>query len=261
MRLDKIQFNDFSRNKIHSLIKLNKVLVNGKLVNKPSYEVNESDKVEFILDEYNFASRAGYKLLRAINIWGLDFKDKQVLDVGASTGGFTSCALYFGAKHVYAVDVGDSQLVDSLKNDSRVTSIENKNILDLTKKDVNNIVFDYIVIDVSFVSLESIIGCLKRFMDDNTLIVALIKPQFETIKYQNKTHIIKDPTIHKIILKDTISKINHLGFNVLDLNYSPIKGGKGNIEFISLLTLRNAKNNYDIDSIVKEAHLNFKKED
>ena len=257
MRLDKYIYKDFSRSKMQAYIKEEKVLVNNKVITKSSYEVKDSDIVTILEDEYNFASRAGYKLLKAKEVFNLDFKDKVILDVGASTGGFTSCALYFGASHVYAVDVGDSQLIDTLKNDTRVTSIENKNILDLTLSDVNDTLFDFIVIDVSFVSLESIIGCLKKFMKKDALIVALIKPQFETIRYQNKSHIIKDPTIHAIILRDVISKLNDLGFNLLNLDYSPIKGAKGNIEFISLLTLNKVNKQFDLNKIVKEAHQNL----
>ena len=254
MRLDKYIYKDFSRSKMQALIKENKVLVNDKVINKASYEVKDSDIVTVLEDEYNFASRAGYKLLKAKQVFDLDFNDKIILDVGASTGGFTSCALYFNAKHVYAVEVGDSQLITSLKEDSRVTSIENKNILDLTLNDVDNNLFDYIVIDVSFVSLESIMGCLKKFLKKDGLIVALIKPQFETIKYQNKSHIIKDPTIHAIILRDVLYNLKELGFNLVNLDYSPIKGAKGNIEFISLLTLNNINKQFDLTKIVKNAH-------
>ena len=244
---------------MQQLIKENKVLVNGKVINKASYEISDDDKIELLLDEYNFPSRAGYKLLKAIQLFNLDFKDKIVLDVGASTGGFTSCSLYFGAKQVYSVDVGDSQLVESLKKDKRVKSIENRNILDLTFEEVDNNKFDYIVIDVSFVSLESIIGCLKKFLKEDGLIVALIKPQFETIKYQTKSHIIKDPTIHKIILKEVISNLDELGYSLLDLSFSPIKGSKGNIEFISLLTSEKKNVAIDINKIVDTAHKELKK--
>ena len=261
MRLDKYKINDISRSKMQQLIKENKVLVNGKVINKASYEVNEEDVVTLLLDEYNFPSRAGYKLLKAIKEFKLDFKDKIILDVGASTGGFTSCSLYFGAKKVYSVDVGDSQLVDSLKQDKRVKSIENMNILDLKSSDVDDNKFDYIVIDVSFVSLESIMPCLKKFLKEDGLIVALIKPQFETIKYQTKSHIIKDPTVHKIILRDVITNLNNIGYSLLKLDYSPIKGSKGNIEFISLFTPIKTNVEIDIKGIVAKAHLELKKEE
>ena len=261
MRLDKYKVNDFSRSKMQQLIKENKVLVNGKVVSKASYEVNENDVVTLLLDEYNFPSRAGYKLLKAIKEFNLDFKDKIILDVGASTGGFTSCSLYFGAKQVYSVDVGDSQLVESLKQDKRVKSIENMNILDLKSSDVDDNKFDYIVIDVSFVSLESIMPCLKKFLKDDGLIVALIKPQFETLKYQTKNHIIKDPTIHKIILRDVITNLDNIGYSLLKLDYSPIKGSKGNIEFIALLTPIKTNVEIDIKGIVDNAHRELKKED
>ena len=262
MRLDKYNESLISRSKMKNLILEGKVYVNNKVITKPSFEINENDLIEIKQDEYNFPSRAGYKLLKAINEFKLDFNNKIVLDVGASTGGFTACSLYFGAKKVYAVDVGDSQLVDSLKNNEKVKSIENKNIIDLTNDEINNDICDFVVIDVSFTSLKNILPFIKRFISNQSLVVALIKPQFETLKYQNKSHIIKDPTIHTIIVSDVISSLSKIGYNLISLTYSPIKGSKGNIEFLGLFTLKELTNKsyININEIVKKAHKDLKKE-
>lgn len=132
--------------------------------------------------KFPYVSRGGLKLEKALKVFNLNFQDKVILDVGASTGGFTHCALLNGAKHVYAVDVGTNQLDWKLRSDKRVTSLENTHIRDLKLEDIDNLKTDYIVMDVSFISITNIFEHLKTFFSSETKLMALIKPQFEVEK-------------------------------------------------------------------------------
>ena len=205
-----------------------------------------------------FVSRGGFKLLQAIEKFKLDFKDKVIIDIGASTGGFTDCSLKHGAKQVYATDVGTSQLVSSLKADPRVKSIENLNFREAKLSNFDDKTFDFAVIDVSFISLEHIFGNLDSFVNENSYVVALIKPQFELgdISIQNKG-IISRKEDHLLAINLVETRANKYGFYLNKLTFSPIVGEKkGNIEFIGLFSKRNLgkldKNVYF--NVVEEAH-------
>lgn len=221
-----------SRSKAQSAIKDRSISVNDKIVDKSSFEVNEEDRVEVKFNSIRFVSRGGYKLDGAIKEFGLDFLNKVVLDIGASTGGFTDCALQNGAKLVYAVDVGSMQLHESLKNNPKVISLENTNILDLDL----NVSFDFLVMDVSFVSIIHLIPALKKYLNKNNMLVCLIKPQFEAGKMVGKG-VIKDKKMHLDILNMVGKKLKNEGLYIHKIAPSPIKGGSGNIEFISLISL------------------------
>ena len=243
MRLDKYLFDNKyfdSRRKAQDAIKEGLVSINGKTITKSSYEY-ESGDIEIKENDIVFVSRGGFKLLQAINKFNLDFNDKHILDIGASTGGFTDCSLKHGAKCVFATDVGTSQLVSSLKNDSRVISKENLNFRDAKPEDFDNKIFDFVVIDVSFISLEHIFGNLNRFIDENSLIVALIKPQFELgdISIKNKG-IITQKEDHLLAISLVEKRANKNGLYLQKLTYSPIVGEKkGNIEYIGLFSKNN----------------------
>lgn len=224
MRLDnyiKENFN-ISRSRALDLIKLSSVKVNDEIIIKPSYQVKEGDKV-VIIETLKYASRAGEKLEDAIINFQLDFKDKTVLDVGSSTGGFTECSLSFGARHVYAYDVGINQMVDYLKEDKRVTLKEGVNILSVTPELV-----DICLIDVSFTSIKPIITHLK---DNAKLYVLLFKPQFEVGQKHLKKGIVKDNKIVLKYIEEFKDFLKELSLNVV--NYKPVlKGKKGNQEYI-----------------------------
>ena len=162
-----------------------------------------------------------------------------VLDIGASTGGFTDCALQHGAKMVYAVDVGTNQLDQKLRYDLRVHSYENTNICDFNI-DVN---FDYLVMDVSFVSITKIIPSLLKFLNDDNKLICLFKPQFEVGKVKMKNGVIKDPKIHKNVVNMLVNFISELGLFVNDLTYSTQKGKSGNIEYLAVISQKNEINN------------------
>ena len=239
-----------SREKASQAIKKGLIEVDGKVVTKPSFNVDETNKIVVLEVMLKYVSWGGMKLERAIDYFKLDFTDKTVLDIGASTGGFTDCALQHGAKTVYAVDVGSNQLDLKLKADFRVHSYENMNICDFE----TDVKFDYLVMDVSFVSITKIVPYLLKFMSDETKFVCLFKPQFEVGKIKMKNGVIKDPKIHKEVVKMLTNYIHEMGLYVNDLTYSTQKGKSGNIEYLALISRKNDIKKYNIDAIIKESH-------
>jgi len=236
-----------TRSRAQNEIKQGHVLVNNKIV-KPSFDVSENDSIK-VTDIIPYVSRGGLKLEKAIKVFNLDFNDKVVLDIGASTGGFTDCALQHGAKKVYAVDVGSNQLDESLKNDRRVISYENTNILDTDIKEK----IDYLVMDVSFVSILHLVDAIKKYLNDSNKLICLIKPEFESYGL-NKKGVIKDNKTHIEILNNVYRGLVSNGLFINQIDYSPIKGGSGNIEFISVIENK-YKSNIDINLVVKKAHM------
>ena len=212
-----------------------------------------------------YVSRGGLKLERALQEFELDIQDKLILDIGASTGGFTDCALKNGAKKVYAVDVGYGQLAWSLRQDPRVVVMERTNARYLTTEDIPEAI-EVITIDVSFISLRKLLAPLYALLKEDGFIIALIKPQFEAGREQvGKNGVIKEQTIHQQVIEDVITYSQKLNFIVKGLTYSPIKGPQGNIEFLLWLqktACLNKDNNENIDeelrlkikNVVAEAH-------
>ena len=231
------------------------VLVNDIKIEKPGTMIKIEDDKELNIrvkgKESKYVSRGGLKLEKAINIFNLDFKDKIVLDIGASTGGFTDCSLLNGASHVYAIDVGTNQLDWKLRTDERVTSIENKHIKDLTVEDIDNSKIDYMVMDVSFISITHIFGSLNKFFEEGTKLMALIKPQFEVKKDMiEKGGIVRNKDYHIYAIERVLESVKENGLYLEFLDVSPIKGGKGNTEYISLFGKQEKDYNIDIEVIV-----------
>ena len=239
-----------SREKASQAIKKGIVEVDGKVVTKPSFPTSEDAKINILEVMLRYVSWGGMKLERAIEYFNLDFKDKVVLDVGASTGGFTDCSLQYGAKTVYSVDVGSNQLDDKLRYDFRVHSYENTNICDFNI-DIN---FDFLVMDVSFVSITKIIPALLKFLNNDNKLICLFKPQFEVGKVKIKNGVIKDPKIHKMVVSTLINFIKEMGLYVNNLTYSTQKGKSGNIEYLALVSRDSNCKNYNIDKIIEESH-------
>lgn len=181
-----------SRQKAIDAIKAEKVKVNDLIIRKPSYVVNTNDNIEIIFDKLTFVSRAGFKLDHALKTFGIILKDKIVIDIGSSTGGFTDCCLQQKAKLVYAVDVGTNQLDFNIRNDKRVVVMENTNARYLKRSDFSNRI-DFICVDVSFISIKILIPIIAELLDHNDEAVILVKPQFEVgRRYLNKKGIVKD---------------------------------------------------------------------
>lgn len=222
-----------TRSKAQELIKSNNIKVNGKTITKASINISSTDIIEIIsADSLKYVSRAGLKLEKAINTFNLNFSGKNIMDIGSSTGGFTDCSLKNGANKVIAVDVGTNLMHESLRKSPQVELYEQTNIKNLPNDKFKDI--DFITIDVSFVSLSKIIG---KIVDSNcgADIIALIKPQFECGKQiaDKFKGIILNEKVHQDILSSTIDRFNGFGYTLLNLTYSPITGGDGNIEYIS----------------------------
>ncbi|MFH0766507.1 MAG: TlyA family RNA methyltransferase [Bacillota bacterium] len=225
-----------SRSQATDLIKRGLVLVEDEIITKAGYEINQQSIK--ILQKPRFVSRAGEKLLQAILDFNLDFKDKIVIDVGSSTGGFTDCALQHGAKEVYAYDVGKKQMDEQLQIDPRIHLFEETNILSVTLP-----ASDFVLIDVSFTSIEPILKHLTGFQGE---IIALIKPQFEAGNIHFKQGVLKDLKMHKKILSSVLTYVLALNFNITDLKKSGLKGKAGNQEYVLYI-----KRNHEIVDIKK----------
>ena len=183
----------------------------------------------------------------------MNFFDKTVLDVGAYTGGFTDCALQNGAKKVYAVDVGHGQLDPKLASNDRVVNFEGRNILDISPENIDKT--DIVVSDVSFVSIKKLLFHISNFIDEYGQIICLVKPQFEVGKKRLKNGVVSDEKTHVEVVSDILDYAESLGLTVSGLDFSPIKGGEGNIEFLLYLTKNSAlKITTDINTTVRNAH-------
>ena len=236
MRLDQYLFEKGyfeTRNKAKAAITDGHVIINSKVITKPSFDILGNETIE-LKDVCPYVSRGGYKLEGAIKAFNLDFKDKVILDIGASTGGFTDCAIKHGASLLYSVDVGSNQLHESLRNNPKIISMENTNILDLNPESLNpkpNI----IVMDVSFVSIEYLMPGISKFILDDTIFVCLIKPQFEVGNIKIKNGIVKDKNIHIKVINNVRNDLNNYNLDIFKLVESPIKGTSGNKEFLALI--------------------------
>lgn len=248
---------NISRQKAQELISDRSVSVNNKIIDKPSYKVSENDNVEVNNTEniLKYVGRGGYKLEKAIEAFGIHIKG-ICTDIGASTGGFTDCMLKNGAETVYAVDVGSDQLAENLKNDSRVVSMEN---CDIRSADVPK--SDFIGCDVSFISLTKIFEKVSEILKDDGQGVFLIKPQFEAGKENiSKRGIVKNPKVHKKVIRDIIENAALNKLYVQAITYSPIQGGDGNTEYLILIDKKEgaAVSQQDIDLTVENAFNYFK---
>lgn len=232
MRLDLYILQNFdlkSRTYASDAIKEGRVLVNGKTILKPSFDITE-EEVVLIPKEVEYVSRGAYKLQSAFSAFQINADSKNIVDIGASTGGFTDFCLKQNAKHVWSVDVGTLQLDPILKEHEKVTCLENTNALNLTKEMVPEPI-DLVVMDVSFVSVETLLPFLIQFFD-HAMFVVLIKPQFEAGKrYLNKQGIVKDKKVHQQILEHVYSFVKQEGCYVFNMCSSELKGKDGNQEY------------------------------
>lgn len=221
-----------SREKAKTVILEGQVNIGDKKVQKPSDKFLESLEIKIINNPLVYVSRAGMKLKKTIDKFNIDLKEKIVIDIGSSTGGFTQCMLEEGAKSVYAIDVGKDQLVDELRYDKRVVVMEETNIRGVEKSDIHDDI-DFISIDVSFISLKLVLPIAYDLLKQSGELIALIKPQFEVGRDNiSKKGIVKDEKLHLSVLKDIIEFSSRLGFEFNGLTFSPVMGTKGNIEFL-----------------------------
>ena len=219
-----------TREKAKREIMAGNVIVNEQVVIKAGTMFKDNDELNIrVKDKLKYVSRGGLKLEKAIKAWDLDFSDKLVLDIGASTGGFTDCALHNGAWRVFSVDVGKNQLDWKLRNDEKVVSLEEMHIKDLKEEDIENKKVDFIVIDVSFISLTKVIPYFKKFLAQSGKIVMLVKPQFEVGREKiGRNGVVENEEYHNEAIKKIISFSKEEGYELIGVEDSPIKGAKGN---------------------------------
>ena len=251
MRLDKllVQRGYFSsRERAQDAVLQKTVTVNGTLVTKPSKETAEDAAIE-VIDIFNkYVSRGGLKLEKAIADFGLDFSGAAVLDVGSSTGGFTDCALKHGAAFVAAVDVGTNQLHPSLRSHRQVLSIENKDFRELSAEDVGDRTFDFIVSDVSFISLTYIFPFFSKFLKNDGKLVLLIKPQFEAgASFLNNRGIVTSEKGYKLAIQRVEKEAVNNHFSMIGLSISTLFEKIKNVEFLSLFERENVNTQFKID--------------
>lgn len=242
-----------SRQKAKELVLEGHALVNGKLLTKPSYPVDDSDSVEISGETLKYVGRGGLKLEKIVKLCGIDLNGKICMDIGASTGGFTDCMLQNGAKMIYAVDVGSGQLAQKLCGDERVVNMEKTDIRNVKASDLSKLP-EFISVDVSFISLKLILSRVFELLDENGIAAVLIKPQFEAGRNKiGKNGIVKSKNVHVSVVADIISFSERTGFKIIGICHSPITGSKGNIEYLICLGKHGEGVNADVKKIVDEA--------
>jgi 23S rRNA (cytidine1920-2'-O)/16S rRNA (cytidine1409-2'-O)-methyltransferase len=254
-----------TREKAKRAIMAGLVYSNEERLDKPGEKVSEDAHLTIKGKIMPYVSRGGLKLEKALKVFDIEVKDKVMIDIGSSTGGFTDCALQNGAKMSYAIDVGYNQLAWKLRQDERVVVMERTNFRYVNPADLPGEMPAFASIDVSFISLSLILPVLKTLLVPGGDCIALIKPQFEAGKDQvGKKGIVRDPKVHQAVIEKIMALAVREGYNIQGLSYSPITGGDGNIEFlihlrwtgegndgISLLTVTPQQ-------VIEEAHNQFK---
>ena len=251
-----------SREKAKAIIMSGIVYVEDQKEDKAGTTFDENAKIEVRGSTLKYVSRGGLKLEKAMTHFGVTLDQKVCMDVGASTGGFTDCMLQNGAVKVFSVDVGHGQLAWKLRNDPRVVCMEKTNIRYVTPEDIGEPV-DFSSIDVSFISLTKVLGPVKEILSPGGEVVALIKPQFEAGRDRiGKKGVIHDPKVHEDVLREIVEFAPSIGWQVQQLDYSPIKGPEGNIEFLGKITVRTQEAEpmtpEIIHELVKKAHQELK---
>ncbi|GAA4845756.1 TlyA family rRNA (cytidine-2'-O)-methyltransferase [Paenibacillus vulneris] len=223
-----------TREKAKASIMAGLVLVDDEPLDKAGTKIARSSKIVVKGAIHPYVSRGGLKLEKALKQFQIDLNGVTMLDIGASTGGFTDCALHNGASYVYAIDVGYNQLDWSLRSDSRVNVMERTNFRFMQPADLQGPSPSFASIDVSFISLKLILPTLKTLLLENGEVVALIKPQFEAGREKvPKTGVVREPAVHTEVLQTVLSFAADTGFVLKGLTFSPIKGGEGNVEFLA----------------------------
>ncbi len=241
-----------SREKAKAIIMAGQVYVNNQKADKAGMEIKEDDLLEVRGKALPYVSRGGLKLEKAMKAFPINLENKICMDVGASTGGFTDCMLQNGASKVYSIDVGYGQLAWKLRTDSRVVNLERTNFRYVTREQVKDVI-DFASVDVSFISLKLILPVLNTLLADDGQAVCLIKPQFEAGREKvGKKGVVRDLAVHLEVVERVISLAIENGFYVKGLDFSPVKGPEGNIEYLIYL---NKSDNPGIDEDVNPGEL------
>lgn len=248
-----------SRAKAQAAIMAGQVLVDERKIDKPGTAVKEDAAIRLLGEQLRYVSRGGLKLEKALQVFPISVKGKVMADIGASTGGFTDCALQNGAVKVYAIDVGYGQLAWKLRNDPRVINMERTNARALDETSLPEPV-EGASVDVAFISLDKILPAVKKILEPGGFVLALIKPQFEAGKEKvGKKGVVRDPAIHDEVIKSVIAFARAEGFGIGGLDFSPVKGPEGNIEYLLYLTTGNETETEDpdIELLVEQSHKNL----
>ena len=244
-----------SREKAKAIIMTGNVFVNGQREDKAGSTFKEDALIEVKGNPMKYVSRGGYKLEKAIDLWQVPLQDKICMDVGSSTGGFTDCMLQNGAQKVYAIDVGTNQLAWKLRQDERVISMEKTNIRYVTREDIADFI-DFFSVDVAFISLKKVLEPVKALLTQEGQGECLVKPQFEAGREKvGKKGVVRDPKVHREVLEQIMQYVLSIGFEILELSFSPIKGPEGNIEY--LLYIQNTDRIPEEDSLEESFHVSY----
>lgn len=247
-----------SREKAKTAIMAGQIFIGTVCVDKAGTKVPIDADIHVKGNTLPYVSRGGLKLEKALSMYPIDLTEAVMVDIGASTGGFTDCALQNGARKVFAIDVGYNQLAWKLRQDSRVINMEKQNIRTVTPEQLGEL-SDFISIDVAFISLDKVLPVAVTLLKDSGSLVALIKPQFEAGREKvGKGGIVRDEAVHKEVLDRILHVAEDAGLYLHGLTYSPIKGTEGNIEFLGFFTKQAANaiaiTSELLDNVVEEAH-------
>ena len=246
-----------SRQKAKEAVTEGKVFVNGKVCPKPSADVSEDDEIKIADDVLGFVGRGGLKLEKIASKHHLDFKGKTCMDIGASTGGFTDCMLQNSAKKVYAIDVGYGQLDWRLRTDERVVNMERTNFRYVTKTEIPEDL-DFASVDVSFISLSLILPVMRNLLKEKGTAVCLIKPQFEAGRENvGKKGVVREKSVHIAVIEKIMGLLDDNKFSLLGLDFSPVKGPEGNIEYLCYIRKDEEpkSNTFSAEEIVEKSYL------
>lgn len=247
-----------SRERAKTTIMAGLVLVDGQKIDKAGTMVKPEAEIRLLGNDLPYVSRGGLKLEKAIKEFGVSLQGKVAADIGASTGGFTDCMLQNGAIKVFAIDVGYGQLAWSLRTDERVVNMERTNVRNVTPEQLGQPV-DLASIDVAFISLEKVLPAVKAMLQPAGEIVALIKPQFEAGREKvGKKGVVRDPAVHKEVIEKIVKVMLDNRLSVLGLDYSPVKGPEGNIEYLIYVRKSDTptvKEGIDISLVTSASHM------
>ncbi len=258
VRLDQLVYDrgfTESRERAKTTIMSGLVFVNGQRVDKPGTAIDPEADIEVHGDALPFVSRGGFKLDKALKVFPVDPAEKVCIDCGASTGGFTDVLLQHGARKVYAVDVGYGQLAWKLRTDARVVNLERTNLRYISEEQIPE-ALDLAVMDVSFISIRLVIPAVKRLLKPGADYICLIKPQFEAGREEvGKKGVVRDAKVHEEVVRGILDFVPTIGMTAMGLDYSPIKGPEGNIEYICHLKNGSFEGpTFDVAAIVAASH-------
>ena len=248
-----------SRELAKAYIMAGNVYVDGQKEDKAGTKVTVTAKLEVKGNQMKYVSRGGYKLEKAMDVFGIRLDGKICLDIGASTGGFTDCMLQNGASKVYAIDVGYGQFAWKLRNDERVVCLEKTNVRDVTHEQVPD-EGDFASIDVSFISLTKVLPAVLGVLGEKGQLVCLIKPQFEAGREKvGKKGVVRDSSVHREVIEMIVEYVRTQSLGILGLDFSPIKGPEGNIEYLIYLDKSQSGMHEDevqarVDTVVAQSH-------